>query len=304
MSGSIANFPEALWFKILFELLNRLPLSLITANSRMAANADYSVSIDSCLRSCNVVFEVLVAQIKRLRKIPDFQSFWLRFTSILATNTNILPRGAHFHEEMLEMIAALMRLLRPPNVPVAQTIGVQPPLPSDASKQPVAAPFGFLFLWSAAPAPVPAPAPPPPPPTATAAIGISPSEEKEKVTCGGQSDEDDDGSLLALSWKTMCSLNPSLQANLKLKNPQLVSDLIRFVDIQEKKSGSVAAPWVNSPSSSERSPKEISTTSKSSQDENNGTLKSENSGATTAPPSESNVRKPSIRSLDARTHIV
>lgn len=248
----MAALPDELWSKLLQELLARLPLSLITANNRLNA-LDNSAAADCCLRSCNLVFEILVSQIKQLRHLPDFQTFWLRYTSILATNANLLTRGLAIHEEMLEMIAAIMRLLRPPALPAAPPVAPRGSASSTGSSVSSSKPqashgggssiLGLFSLWGSSASEEDAT-------EAVPLVGAPDTVTTTSVVGGGGNDGaaagesitlvDDDGSLLTLSWKTMCSLYPSLQANLRLKNPQLVGDLIKYAEIQEKRDAALA----------------------------------------------------------------
>jgi hypothetical protein len=238
LAGGVTSLPVELWAKAIAELLDRLPLSLVAATSRLTTSQEYALSADACLRSCNVLFDVFVNQIKLLRTCTEFQNLWLRFTGILATNTCALPRGVHFHEEMLEMIAALMRLLRPPVMPPTPVSAAQP-APQQV-QQPAPESRGalsFLFSWASSPEPTPEP-------VAVAEAEVAPKlEEPEPETETAVStpqkfspdDNEDEGNLLMLSWRAMCSLNPALQGNLKLKNPQLVADLTRFAELQERR---------------------------------------------------------------------
>jgi hypothetical protein len=50
---------------------------------------------------------------------------------------------------------------------------------------------------------------------------------------------EDDGPLLVLSWKTMCSLCPSLASSLKGKHSQLVSDVAKYIDIVEIRNANI-----------------------------------------------------------------
>jgi hypothetical protein len=240
LAGGVGGLPVVVWAKAVSEMLDRLPLSLVATTSRLTTSAEFAVSAEACLRSCNVLFDVFVNQIKVIRASNEFQTLWLRFTSILANNTCVLPRGVHFHEEMLEMIAALMRLLRPPVLPA-------PVLPAfKETTKPVLTPnetkgaFSFLFSWGTSE-------------SASLPTEVEPDTNSElhkqlhsavstailtpsKLPPVSTSEEEDEGNLLVISWRAMCSLNPLLQTNLKLKNPQLVADLQRFVEVQDKRS--------------------------------------------------------------------
>lgn len=266
MAANLTNFPSNLWLRAIDELISRLPLSLITANMRMSAISDYTVTSDSCLKCCNVLFEVLLAHVRTLSAISNvtanptgaasvsssvtespppgnaenselvalsFPSLWLRFISILATNAGIVSPGVHFHEEMLEMIAALLRVLRYPIHNLLNSSGGgsgsgSNQQSSSSSSSSSTSAFGFLFLWSTqetTPAPAPAPAP-------------APEIEGAKDKTGGadngsESAEDDDSLLLYLSWKSLSSAYRQLPSLLKVKNPQLVGDILRFVEYYE-----------------------------------------------------------------------
>lgn len=168
ISGGICGLPDGLWFKALIELVNIMPINLAaTSNSKKFAMANEDEVIECCLRSCNVIFEMMVTHIKQLRKVKDFPSYWLRFISVLATNANLLMKGVAMHEEMLEMIAALLRLLRPPPLP-PQAPSKPEVSPVPQSKQKGGGIFQFLWGFSNDASPSPSPPPPPPPPSGAA----------------------------------------------------------------------------------------------------------------------------------------
>jgi hypothetical protein len=220
----------------------------------------------------------LVKQIKHLRQLPDFQVFWLRFTSILAANSTMTSRGAPMHDEMLEMISALLRLLRMPPLALLPTASpvmtITPQSPVAASAANVPAPvFGGFFRFllggksttdtnhetdasstgnvrdndnghgngdgTARDSSV------------TSAMSVANGPKTHELVIGSYDatdqtwsggippgSQDNDSVLLTLSWKTLVSVSPSLHANLKNRNPQLVSEILRHVEIVEARGAS------------------------------------------------------------------
>lgn len=211
-----ATFPSELWSKLFDELLSRLPLSLTTAASRFGLPADQSAVIDCSLRSCNIIFEIVVSQLKRLKASSDFQPNWLRYINVLAQNA-VLAHGTDMHDEMLEMVTALMRLLKAPTIPVqnAPATNIQVTNPASSSA------FKLFMLWST-----------PQPPTTDPVDEVESYPPDLSQSAVG---EEDDGELLILSWKSVCCTYSAFQANLRAKYPQLVRDLEKYAEVVEKR---------------------------------------------------------------------
>eukprot|EP01034_Spumella_vulgaris_P022368 gene22368-28490_t len=126
-SGRFAHLTDAIWLKCLNELISRLPLHYLTAAGKLGSS--HSVdgahgvdSVDICHRCCNVVFDVILENVKQMRENVEFQSIWIRFISTLATivgstNKNALQLSGQqpfFHDEAMGMLEALLRLLNTP----------------------------------------------------------------------------------------------------------------------------------------------------------------------------------------------
>lgn len=240
ISGGIVGLPKDCWFKALLEMLNRLPLNI---QDYLAQQKNETELIHRCLSSCNIVFEMLVGHIKELRDIPDFPSIWLRFTKILSTNLISVQRDHPLYDEMLEMIAALLRLLRPPVLPAQHTpvnvVASPPPTKSlgilsfitpligyDTPSQPkITQQQVTSFLMN----------------DTKQANGISAEDSIGTPNRGPGTNEkhlaslngNNDAALLKLSWKNLCSSCPSLPNLLKMKNPQLVLDLKSYMEVPE-----------------------------------------------------------------------
>jgi hypothetical protein len=279
LAGTSTKFPAETWWRVLYEVVNRLPMNMVAgskasntgavgaAASSMSAQTqsigtvavasnDPAIIADCCLRSCNVIFELLVSQIKYLRDTADFQSFWLRYMTILATNASVLPRGTPMHEEIIEMIAALMRLLRPP---FEASVGVSPGGKAASTGRDAegtvnednstSAASSSWFFWSSAPAPVPVPVSAVAEASETSAHRATSDSNAKSVSAGLTVNTSknlstsptpsrsapvvDDAAALSLSWKSMCSLCPHLVVSLHRKHALLVNDINRYVDMYE-----------------------------------------------------------------------
>ena len=89
------------------------------------ATASPAETLLACQRACGMVFDILVQQMKALRDAEEFNSVWTRFVTVLATNAHTAsgPRGQWWHDEMCDMLEALLRLLRLPSAPPAAEAG-------------------------------------------------------------------------------------------------------------------------------------------------------------------------------------
>ena len=69
------------------------------------------------VQHCKIVYEIFVAHFRELRTTADFQTNWLRFMTILATNSHVAAKGSPLHSDLFDMIVALLRLLQPDPLP-------------------------------------------------------------------------------------------------------------------------------------------------------------------------------------------
>ena len=119
---------KEIYLKVVDEILTRLPLSLLIANDRVHSsnpNSEIDIVYEYCIDSCDLLLQTIINNFSTLRSLTaGFQMSWLRFISILATNANMLVRGTHVHNNMLDMIASLIKILRVPNT--ATTTQTQP----------------------------------------------------------------------------------------------------------------------------------------------------------------------------------
>ena len=69
---------------------------------------------DVCLQCSVIVFDTLVFHFKLLRNYEEFQPFWIKYVSILAHNVVYSPGGSLIHDESVDMIGSLFRLLHQP----------------------------------------------------------------------------------------------------------------------------------------------------------------------------------------------
>ena len=107
------------YLKVIDEILTRLPLSLLLANDRVQ-NASHSnnttqtidLVYEYCIDACDLLLHTILRMIQTLKPLSGFQSSWLRFISILATNSNMLVRGTHIHNKMLDILASLLQILK------------------------------------------------------------------------------------------------------------------------------------------------------------------------------------------------
>ena len=331
LSGAVSQLSKDAFLKAIDEILSRLPLSLLIANDRAQfANPTSKINLvyEYCVGSCYLLFQSLIANFQLLRKGETFQSCWLRFLSILSTNANMLVRATLVHNDMLDMIANLIRILKLSNervLPPATTVVtsrrnstastsaesttassstvVEAPiiLHKEAEKlnevtnpstyivtpkktnAPTAPPTavaagggGWLNWWgvpntdqqseevtttSTIPVTSTQAASTIPNPSATASLNsnnltsssslllsvsqLPQLELPQSATTAIQKprnddqesmiENDNDNDLLIISWKSMCSVYPSLPAHLRIRYPQLVLDICAFIDSHEKR---------------------------------------------------------------------
>ena len=225
--GKAVTFSADTWISVLQNLVTKLPLQL----------SRYGVNNYLCLHCCNVVFELLVSHIVSLRRSLSLYQPWLRFCQILSENVSLSfirdffnPTAAFnvtnsflaifFNQtlisqnkgsamsstlnEMLEMIAALLRLLRMPTL-VSASLNVSKVAKSSSSKS------TGLLSWF---------------------LGGSDDEESDlsapdpsQENLAFETQSEHDAELLLKSWEELCRGCPSLTAILKKKNVPLVTEL-------------------------------------------------------------------------------
>lgn len=227
LAGETVGLSDSSWFEVLQELVNILPINFAS----VAALRDNSVDpklkyelLEICLRSCNLMFEMIVTYLNHLRNVSEFPSIWLRFVSVLANNVNVVQKNAALHEEVLEMIVALLRLLHPPALPSSVREAVNSPT---LSKSNSTSQNSFLGLLASAIFDEPKQEQPLSPLTV-----ISPNIHNKTPLSGGgvTGDEFDDAALLALTWTNISTICASLVPSLKVKNGQLVNDMLKYIE--------------------------------------------------------------------------
>jgi hypothetical protein len=230
-------------------------------------------SVDICHRCCNVVFDVMLENVRQMRENVEFQSIWIRFVSTLATNAALTHKNAlqlsrqqpFFHDEVMGMLEALLRLLKTPPMVLSSDV---PPLPvplslipvdvapkseAEESREPAASsvtqvvPSAYygVFSWFTAAVPQNIPA-------AKSVSVVEPAVKAVRSPAplvGGQSPvqhampqmvydmesgQSHDGALITSSWKTILSMWPLFAASLRQKNPKLVSSILLYLECAER----------------------------------------------------------------------
>jgi hypothetical protein len=215
----------------------------------------------------------MLENVRQMRDNVEFQSIWIRFVSTLATNAASTQRNApqmsrqqpFFHDEVMGMLEALLRLLKTPPMVLSRDVPV-PPLPpipsarqditprsdesrdtSSSSVAPVTVSPAFygVFSWFAAPAA---------PPNVPVAKSVNTTEPVSVVRspapqAGSQSPAQQtapqmvydmestqahDGALITSSWKTIVSMFPVFAASMRQKNPKLVSSILLYLECAER----------------------------------------------------------------------
>lgn len=255
-AGMSGTFPDLIILKALGELVSRLQLGFSatvarTANvdtpgqdaNSIAYNIAHAVSVSQ--RSCNVVFEVVVAQIKAARDLDEFHTIWVRFISLVASNAHAaVPKGQHWwHDEMCDMLEALLRLLRlpatasaPKTSPRLNAVEVTAPTakttqqPTQQSANSGGGGYFGILGWIVAPLVAATDGPDvvrratasaPVPSTTVESTGRS-----EFMSPGNNSNdaviEPSDGYLLRISWQQICTAYPAFPASLQARDPKLL----------------------------------------------------------------------------------
>merc|ERR1711871_200469 len=217
MSGSIVKLPKECWMKCIDEMLNRLPLDvkamhkkfISTSHNKSSSNSSGSNGnghnrlediCDICLRCCNIMFEVMVSQFRQLLAYKEFGVQWLNFMTILGVNVSSVNKRLHIHEETVEMIAALLRLLRP--IPVA-TVAVEE--------------SSHIVATTTTPSSASTPA------NETSISNKTMGSTTLPETLSFERFEED--TLLRDSWKLLTQINSNISILLSAKHPKIVADL-------------------------------------------------------------------------------
>lgn len=266
---SILSFPPTVLFSLLEELVNRLPLNIVTYTGRLQMTLSHAEIVFVTFRACNLIFHLFVRFSRSVRSMEHYNALFLRTISAFVTNASVSPRTQSIHEEMMSMAMALLRLLR---LPIYQTTSLssgnsavdsiqktheqQEPVvdenvldtassstpanpPPSEEKKAVSQPSPGFSLWSwfglDAKAPPTAPAGSPllrPSPT-TPSVS---KEEVEKTITRKEDQEvvlvpqDHDRELLCLAWKTATSLYSLFSGLIKTKDPHLHAILLHCVE--------------------------------------------------------------------------
>jgi hypothetical protein len=241
-------FDSEVMLKAFNEMLTRLPLSLITANDRLQnsnQNNQIQLVYDYSIASCNVVFNTLIKNYSSIKTSQNFKSPWLRFLSILSTNGNMLIRGTNIHNEILDIIAALLKCLKIPKQSTSSVRGPQSQLgdssvntakvsPEQEKIRGSEASAGWLTWWTGQSLPKSSPSSDDRANEELVEVEV-PRDTRECVKAEiDEGEEEEDSELLAVSWKTVCSLYTSFPSHLRIKYPQLVSDIAQFVDSRDR----------------------------------------------------------------------
>lgn len=209
--------------KCIDEMLNRLPLDvkamhmkfISTSHNKSSGNSSGSSGngnnrlediCDICLRCCNIMFEVMVSHFRQLLACKDFGVQWLNFMTILGVNVSSVSKSLHMHDEMIEMIGALLRLLRPlPVAVVAAAIDggdVPPTAATTASSTP-----GDSSST----------------PSNKRGVVNATTNNLLPETVSFESFEED--TLLRESWRLLTQMNGNISTLLSHKHPKIVADL-------------------------------------------------------------------------------
>ena len=236
-AGKNVNIPFDLQLKALHEMISRLPLSFqLIANFSNNSHGKSALPnlpefIYCSLYSCNLVFDVFVANITELRKAPDFPVVFIRFIGTLATNMSILnnlklmiSNQHQISEEIFDMVESLLRLLRIPIISITSPHSNQTKVDSknSSSSSSYFAILNWIFQEEEYSNSQP-----------NEHIQKKTSEETDPKFMESPSkwiNEEHDGNLLSLSWRTVTNIFPSFSLVLKSRNPTLCSEILRFVE--------------------------------------------------------------------------
>lgn len=254
-AGSKNLFSDALLLKVMGELAVKLPLNFAATVSRLSTAVPHAEgqmppavvteASHICQRSYNLLFELVVQNIKQMRDADDFLPIWTRFVTVLATNAHAARAGAPrsqqwWHDEMCDALEALLRLLRlPVMAPTAGSVKAST-APVEADKNAVvpapAASSGF-FGWFVAPLIAATDGP-----DVTGGIKHPDSVHNGSASTQELPLEPSDGFLLRLSWSHICSAYPTFPGSLRLRDPRLharISTALQLPEIYFQKNSSL-----------------------------------------------------------------
>ena len=201
MSGSIVKLPMECWIKCIDEMQTRLPLNVKSMYKKfVVANSENTLEdiCDISLRCCNILFEVMVSQFRQLLNCKEFSAQWLKFMTVLGTNISSVNKNLHIHDETIEMIGALLRLMRP--LPVAAVANTIDDHVANTSTSVMAT---------------------------TTTNDASPNQRMGAMnlpeTVSFESFEED--TLLRESWKVLTQINSNIPTLLSNKHPKIVADM-------------------------------------------------------------------------------
>jgi hypothetical protein len=176
----------------------------------------------------------------------------------------MLVRGSPIHNEVLDVISALLRVLRVPKTFAAiskrsvqqqsQEFGGKDPMTSDAHQQ---APAGGWLAWWIGPSPT-STTQPIASDASSVQSNVSTQQQDIKIVSEQQQSEispvtvsigeEEDAELLAISWRTICSVYSSFPAHLRIKYPTLVLEIAQFVEWRDRIAGPSTKPLLSSSS--------------------------------------------------------
>ena len=142
----------------------------------------------------------MVSQFRQFLAYKEFGVQWLNFMTILGVNVSSVNKRLHIHEETVEMIAALLRLLRP--IPVA-TVAVEE--------------SSHIVATTTTPSSASTPA------NETSTSNKTMGSTTLPETISFESFEED--TLLRDSWKLLTQINSNISILLSAKHPKIVADL-------------------------------------------------------------------------------
>lgn len=239
-------FSDALILKVMGELAIKLPLNFSailgrigTATSHADGRLPTAVVSDAasiCQRSCNLLFDLVVQNIKQVRDGDEFLPIWTRFVTVLASNAQA-TRGAApqsqqwWHDEMCDALEALLRLLRLPVAASSSALtkedSVSPAAGNSGAAPSSTTSTGGFFSWFVAPLIAATDGP-----DVTGGRRL-PESGSTGPHLGNLIIEPSDGFLLRLSWSHICSAYPTFPGSLRLRDPRLHARITSALKLPE-----------------------------------------------------------------------
>lgn len=106
-----------LWYKILQELLVRLPLNLTQTYNKLqkfSFNLIEISEISYC--SCNLLIKILLDLHGNVKNLSNFNEFYLKLVNFLIVNASVSMKGSILYDEMLHMIISMLKILYLPPI--------------------------------------------------------------------------------------------------------------------------------------------------------------------------------------------